>query len=144
MDDDSKIIEEMVAILQEKAKQLYPAKVVDYGSNPKNYGAIDSPDGYAVMPDECGKNVEMFLRLRNGKVEESKFIAEGCIFTVAACNAATEMSQGKAWQECLRINQSSIMDHLGGLPQDHMHCALFAALVFQRALKDYIIKNKKQ
>lgn len=144
MDDESAIKEKMEALLREKAKEVYSEKIVDYGTNPKNYGTIDSPEGYAKEPDDCGKDVEMFIRMRDGKVEESKFIAAGCIFTIAACNAAAVMSRGKTIPECFTITQSSILTHLGGLPVDHVHCALLGALVFQRALKDYILKNKKQ
>jgi NifU-like protein involved in Fe-S cluster formation len=105
---------------------------------------MDSPDGYAKESDDCSKDVEMFIRVRHGKIEETKFIADGCIFTVASCNAAAEMSRGKTIPECFAITQSSILTHLGGLPVDHVHSALLGALVFQRALKEYILKNKKQ
>ena len=142
MEDESKIIESMSAILREKARELYPEKVYVYGTNPQNYGAIDSPDGYAEKTDECGKDIKMFLRVKHGKVEDSRFIAEGCIFTIAACNAAAEMSKGKTIRECLKINRSSISEHLGGLPHDHSHCAFLAALLFQKALRNYIEKNK--
>jgi nitrogen fixation NifU-like protein len=143
MEEDSDIIEKMNALLREKAKEIYSEKIVDYGSNPRHYGTIDGPDGYARMPDECGKDLEMFLQAENGKIEDAKFTAGGCIFTVAACNAAAEMSIGRSLHECLRINVSSIMEHLGGLPKDHLHCAMRAALLFQRALKECILKNKK-
>jgi nitrogen fixation NifU-like protein len=143
MEDDSKIIKEMEAILRKKAEEIYSERVVDYGTNPKNYGIIDNPDGYAKESDECGKEVEMFLRVRHGKVDEAKFIGKGCMFTVAACNAAADMSEGKTIPECFKINQSSILEHLGSLPADHIHCVLFAALIFQRALRNYIVKNKK-
>ena len=143
MEDESKIIKNMVAILRKKARELYPEKVFDYGTNPENYGPIDSPDGYAEKSDECGKDIKMFLRVKHGRVDDSRFIAEGCIFTVAACNAAAEMSKGKTIRECLKINRSSISEHLGGLPHDHGHCALLAALLFQKALRNYMEKNKK-
>ena len=143
MEDDSKIIKEMEAILRKKAEEIYSEKVVDHGTNPKNLGTIDNPDGYAKESDECGKDVEMFLRVRHGRVDEAKFMAKGCMFTVAACDAAAEMSRGKPVPECFKINQSSILEHLGGLPADHIHCVLFAAIIFQRALKNYIVKNKK-
>ncbi len=142
MEDESKIIESMSAILREKARELYPEKVYVYGTNPQNYGAIDSPDGYAEKTDECGKYIKMSLRVKDGRVDNSRFIAEGCIFTVAACNAAAEMSKGKTIRECLKINRSSISEHLGGLPHDHSHCAFLAALLFQKALRNYIEKNK--
>jgi nitrogen fixation NifU-like protein len=142
--DDDKILENMRALLREKAREIYPERVFDYGTNPQNYGAIDSPDGYAEKPDECGRDVKMFLRVQHGKVEESRFTAHGCIFTIAACNAAAEMSRGRTIPECLKINRSAISEHLGGLPDDHSHCALLAALLFQKALKSYIVKNKEQ
>jgi nitrogen fixation NifU-like protein len=143
MDDENEILENMKAILHEKARELYPETVFDYGTNPENYGVINSPDGYAEKSDEHGRNVQMFLRVRHGKIEESRFTAEGCIFTVAACNAAAEMSRGRTIRECLKINRSSISEHLGGLPYDHSHCALLAALLFQKALRSYMEKNKK-
>jgi nitrogen fixation NifU-like protein len=54
------------------------------------------------------------------------------------------MSKGKTIRECLKINRSSITEHLGGLPYDHDHCALLAALLFQKALRSYMEKNKKE
>ena len=143
MENESKIIENMSAILREKARKLYPEKVFDYGTNPENHGAIDNPDGYAEKSDDSGKDIKMFLRVKHGKIEDSRFIAEGCIFTVAACNAAAEMSKGKTIQECLKINRSTISEHLGDLPHDHAHCALLAALLFQKALRNYMEKNKR-
>lgn len=143
MENESKIIENMSAILREKARKLYPEKVFDYGTNPENYGVIDSPDGYAEKSNECSKDIRMFLRVKHGKVEDSRFVAEGCIFTVAACNAAAEMSKGKTIRECLKINRSTISEHLGGLPHDHAHCALLAALLFQKALRNYMEKSER-
>ena len=52
------------------------------------------------------------------------------------------MSQGKAIRECLRINQGSILAHLEGMPKDHEHCALLAALTFHKALRNFIINRK--
>jgi len=144
MEDENEIREKMIAIIREKARQCYSDRIVDYGTNPINCGAIKDPDGYAEEKNECGGNIQMFLRVKDGKIEESKFVASGCIFTVAACNAATEMARGKTIQDCLKINQTSIITHLGGLPEDHMECAFLAALVFQRALRNYIVTNKKK
>jgi nitrogen fixation protein NifU and related proteins len=143
MEDERRIIENMEAILREKARELYPERIFDYGRNPGNYSLIDNPDGYAEKSDECGKDIKMFLRIKDGRVDESRFTAQGCIFTVAACNAAAEMSKGKRIPECFKINRSSISEHLGGLPHDHDHCALLAALLFQKALRNYMEKNKK-
>jgi NifU-like protein involved in Fe-S cluster formation len=46
------------------------------------------------------------------------------------------MAEGKTAIECLRINQSAILDCLEHVPEDHEHCALLAAMAFQKALKE--------
>ena len=144
MEDENDIRNKMMAIIREKARQRYSDKVVDYGTNPENRATMQDPDGYAEAKSECGGNVAMFLRVKEGKIAEAKFVASGCIFTVAACNAATEMAKGKTIHECLKINRRSIIEHLGGLPKDHMACAFLAALIFQRALRSYIIAGRKE
>jgi NifU-like protein involved in Fe-S cluster formation len=53
------------------------------------------------------------------------------------------MAEGKTVIECLRINQSAILDHLENVPEDHEHCALIAAMAFQKALKECAIGNQK-
>jgi len=138
MDDENEIRDKMLAIIRGKAKEIYSEKIVEYGTNPGNYGRIDLPDGYAKNTDACGESIEVFLKVANGKIADSRFMSNGCIFTVAACNAAAEMAKGKTVHDCITINRSSIMSHLGGVPEDHEHCALSAALVFQRALRNYI------
>ena len=84
----------------------------------------------------------MFLSVRNGKIEEAKFTTDGCIFTLAASTCATEMAKGKTSGECLRINQSSILNDLAGMPEDHRHCALLAAMTFQKALRNFVVSYK--
>jgi nitrogen fixation NifU-like protein len=144
MEDENEIRDKMTAIIREKARQRYSDKIVDYGTNPENRGTMQDPDGYAEDKSDCGGNIAMFLRVKAGKIAEAKFIAKGCIFTVAACNAAAEMAKGKTIHDCVKINRRSIIEHLGGLPKDHVACAFLAALVFQRALRSYIIAGRKE
>ncbi|MBE9569450.1 MAG: iron-sulfur cluster assembly scaffold protein [Proteobacteria bacterium] len=84
----------------------------------------------------------MFLSVRNGKIEEARFATDGCIFTLAACTCATEMAKGKTSGECLRINQSLILNDLAGMPEDHKHCALLAAMTIQKALKNFAVNSR--
>jgi len=85
----------------------------------------------------------MFLRGRNGKIEVAKFTTDGCMFTIAACNVATAIAEAKTIRDCFKINQSSILDYLEYVPEDHKHCSLLAAFTFQKALKDFINNGKQ-
>ena len=87
--------------------------------------------------------MEMYLKIQNDKVVDIAYTTDGCITSHAAGTAATVMAKGKPVRDCLGINQSSILEHLGGMPEDSQHCALLAANTFHRALRDYAIGKKK-
>lgn len=129
-------------MLFEKTGKGVSPKAMQFGIRPGRYGVVSQPDGHARVSSDCGDTIEMFLRMKDGRVEEAKFTSEGCVTTVASAQAASEMAIGKTVRECLAINQSSIMDYLDGLPEESRHCAYLAALALHRALRDYAIHRK--
>ncbi|TFG91852.1 MAG: iron-sulfur cluster assembly scaffold protein [Syntrophobacterales bacterium] len=143
MKTDRQIEEIMLGMVREKAVELYSEALIEHGVNPRHYGSINDPEGYAKITGDCGDTVEIYLRVRNGAVEESKFNTDGCIFTIAACSATAEMAEGKTLSACIGINQSAILDCLEKMPADHEHCALLAARTFQQALKQCIVSRGK-
>jgi nitrogen fixation NifU-like protein len=50
----------------------------------------------------------------------------------------TEMAKGKTVEEASRINPEIILKTLGGLPEDHVHCAALAANTLKKALENYL------
>jgi nitrogen fixation NifU-like protein len=141
-DDDVKKV--MESLLLKKTGKLYSERVIDYGTRPRNCGTLDRPDGYAKFTGPCGDTVEIFLRVKDGRIRDICYTTDGCMTSHAAVSAATEMARGKDLRECLKINQSSILDHLGGLPDDSSHCALLAAITLHKALRNFAVgKNRK-
>jgi hypothetical protein len=49
MEDESRIIEKMMGLVYEKAAELYSETLVDHGVNPRNFGILEEPDGYAKL-----------------------------------------------------------------------------------------------
>ncbi len=141
--NDEQIKKEMIDLLMEKITGGLSEKVVDYGTHPQNYGTLEKPDGYAKIKGPCGDTMEIFLRIRNDKIDDIAYTTDGCMTSHAAGTAATVMARGKAVRDCLRINQSSILEHLGGMPEDSQHCALLAANTFHKALRNYVVGKKK-
>jgi len=139
MDEEEKIKEQMMEMLMEVARKSYTAKVLDYGLNPRNCGVIEKPDGYAKVTGPCGDTVEIFLRINNGKIQDIQYTTDGCMTSHAAVSAATIMAKGRLLNECIKINQSSIIDHLGGIPEDSKHCALLAATTLHEALRNFVV-----
>ena len=136
-DDDIKKI--MESLLLEKMGNLYSERVIDYGAHPRNCGILDRPDGYAKVTGPCGDTVEIYLRIRDGRIRDIRYTTDGCMTSHAAVSAATEMAREKDVRDCLKINQGSILDHLGGLPDESRHCALLAAITLHNALRNFAI-----
>ena len=112
--------------------------VLDYGTNPAHYGKLERPEGHARVTGPCGDTDEIYLRIQGGRVREARFVTDGCLYSLAACNAAARLATGKPLHQCLSINQRSILDHLRGLPDDHARCALLAATTLYQAVSDYV------
>ena len=128
-------------IAEEIEKQLwegYSAAVIDHARNPRNVGSIPNADGFASVTGPCGDTVEIWLRVRDNTVKEATFWTDGCGTTIAAGSMVTEMAKGSPLPEALRITQKNVLDALGGLPEESLHCALLAANTLKEAIKDYL------
>jgi len=125
MENNRAIEEIMLGMVYEKAREIYSEALIEHGTNPRNYGAIDHPDGYAKITGPCGDTVEIFLRVARYYLP----VQERC-----SC---------KTMPACIGINQSAIVKHLEKMPADHEHCALLAAMTFQKALRQCIEGVKK-
>ena len=143
MKEDRDIAVEMLKTLVAATGQRYSEKLIDYGTNPDNARPLEKFDGYGKLTaDDCGDVVEVWLRVRDGRVEEATFQTTGCLPTCASAAAATALAKGRLVRECLKISQGAIIEELGGMPEKDHHCALFAARTFQRALRSYVTGRK--
>ena len=124
-------------------KQVYTKTAIDHAMNPRNAGSIASADGFASITGTCGDTMEIWLKVRDGKVEDASFWTDGCGTTIACGSIVTEMIKGKNSAQALAINQNQILQALGGLPQDSLHCALLAANVVQAAIRDYLVLKRE-
>lgn len=141
--NDEQIKKEMIDLLMEKITGGFSEKVVDYGTHPRNYGSLDKPDGYAKIKGPCGDTMEIFLKIQNERIVDIAYTTDGCMTSHAAGTAATVMAKGNSVRESLKITQSGILEHLGGMPEESQHCALLAANTFHKALRDFAISRKK-
>ena len=52
----------------------YSEKFINYGTNPENARPLDKHDGYGrFVADDCGDVVEIWLRVRDGRIDEATF-----------------------------------------------------------------------
>jgi nitrogen fixation NifU-like protein len=72
----------------------YSKKVLDHFMNPRNVGTLESPDGYGKVGNPvCGDLMEMFIRVKEEKIDEITFRTFGCTAAIATSSMTTEMAR---------------------------------------------------
>ena len=116
----------------------YSEKTIDHFLNPRNMAEIHAPDGYGKVTGPCGDTMEIYLRIKDGRIINTTFRTDGCGTTIASGSMVTELAKGRSIIEARGITQDDILDALGGLPEESRHCALLAAKTLKEAIKDYL------
>ena len=86
---------------------LYSDKVMDHFMNPRNVGEIADADGVGEVGNaKCGDIMKMYLKIKDGKIDDVKFETFGCASAIASSSMATELIKGKTIDERLRHKQA--------------------------------------
>lgn len=121
------------------AAHRYSTSILDHFLNPRNAGAL--PDANAV--GEVGAAVfgdvmKLSLRIRDGRIEDARFQAYGCGTAIATASAMTELIKGRTVDEALHFTNQQVIDALGGLPAEKIHCSMLAEEAVKAAVKNYL------
>jgi len=103
---------------------------------PANMGVIEHPAGRAVGVGQCGDSVEVALRVNGERISEIRHLPRGCSFTIACASAMTELARNRTIEQALEITPQDVEAELGGLPEDHLHCARLAVNTLGEAIAD--------
>ena len=121
---------------------LYSDKVMDHFMNPRNVGEITDADGVGEVGNaKCGDIMKMYLKIKDGKIDDVKFETFGCASAIASSSMATELIKGKTIDEALAVTNKQVVDELDGLPAHKLHCSVLAEEAVKSAVKDYYDKN---
>jgi len=121
----------------------YNEKVIEVFSNPKNVGKIENADGVGTVGNAtCGDIMKMYLKIENNVIVDAKFQTFGCAAAIATSSTATEMVIGKTIEEAEKLTNADVVENLGGLPAQKMHCSVLAEEAIREAIKDYRSKQK--
>lgn len=131
-------LDKLAEELQKQALAGYSETVVDHALNPRNTGGIPDPDGFAKITGPCGDTMAIWLRVKDGIIEQATFWTDGCGTTIAAGSMVTELAKGRSVADALKITQDTVLQALGGLPEESAHCALLAANTMREAVRDYL------
>jgi nitrogen fixation NifU-like protein len=114
---------------------MYSAQVLDHFQHPRNAGEVVNPDSSVQLNNPaCGDVLKLTLRVAEGRIEEIRFLAQGCVPTMACASLLTELVQGRTIAEARQLRREELIKAVGGLPRASVHASHLAMEALNAAI----------
>ncbi len=91
-------------MMDDALRDLYQEVIMDHNKNPRNKGALPSPDRQAEGQNPlCGDEVTVYLRLKDDRIEAVRFDGHGCAISQASASLMTQAVTGKTVPQAVRL-----------------------------------------
>lgn len=125
-------------------------KTIEHFRNPQNVGEIENPEGTGTVVNPiCGDKTVLYMRIKEGIVEDAKFLSFGCAVTIASASVFTEKIKGKEISQLLSGSNDEVItrlvslieSELGEIPPAKLHCPPATVQAFLEAITGYSEKG---
>jgi len=119
----------------------YTPTVMDHFNNPRNVGIINNHDGVGDIGDpDCGDFLRVFIKVEDNIIIAVRYQIRGCPASIACASIMTELAIGKDLDEAMMIEDTDIVNALGGLPEYKIHCSNLGATGLKKAIMNHIAR----
>ena len=123
---------------------MYTKKIMDIFQNPKHVGIIRGADGVGQVGNAvCGDIMKITIKIEDNKIIDAKFKTFGCVAAIASSSVACGLIIGKTLDEAKALTNKQVLEVLGEVPANKIHCSVLAEEAINLAIEDYYKKQEK-
>ena len=125
---------------------MYNEQVMKEFQNLQNVGYIEDHNAYSKIGNAAWGDImemTMYINPETDIIERVAFRTFGCAAAQATSSRATTLVKGKTVQEALELSNKAVVESLGGLPAQKMHCSVLAEEAIKACVEDYLSKKNK-
>jgi len=114
-------------------------------AKPKNAGTIRGFDAKGEVGNvSCGDVMKLYLKVNDREIiEDAKFKTYGCVAAIVSSDIICDLVRGKSIEKALQVTNKDVLDVIGTIPPQKIHCSVMASEVIEAAVKDYHKRQKK-
>jgi nitrogen fixation NifU-like protein len=88
----------------DELQDLYREVILDHNRQPRNFGVLEDADHVieGVNP-LCGDKMTLYVKVRDGNIQDIKFKGTGCAISVASSSLMTERVKGATVRASLEL-----------------------------------------
>src|SRR5512146_9991 len=121
---------------------MYTPEVLSHFEHPRNAGEVAEPDAVVQIENPaCGDVLKLSLKIAGDRIEEIRFLAKGCVCSMACGSALTELVANKTVKQAGALSREELVRAVGGLPPASSHAAQLALDALNAALS-HIAKKR--
>ncbi len=123
--------------------ETFSDTVIEHFMAPRNAGSMPDADAEGNSGDpDCGDSLTIYLKVKDHVIEDIRFMVFGCVAAVATSSMTTELAKGKTLDEALKLTDQDIVEALGGLPENKLHCSVLGESALKDAIQNYLAKTE--
>lgn len=124
---------------------VYTDVVKDHFLNPRNIWTDKETfeaDGVGEVGSlACGDQMRVGIKVKDGKIQDLRWLTYGCASAIASTSMMSEMAKGMTLKEAYALTPDKITEALGGLPEHKFHCSVLGDKALRVAIDDYLEKT---
>ncbi|MGM0365095.1 MAG: tRNA 2-thiouridine(34) synthase MnmA [Actinomycetota bacterium] len=119
-------------------------RISQHLKNPQNTGQIKDADAASQAGSASCRNLVKFsAQIKKNTIEDIRFKAFGCDWTIASASYITALARGKGLWDAAKISIEDIQLYFGAIPRQKIQAAASVIDAFSGLISSYVSKNTK-